>query len=327
MPRLQSQPAAVFDHFLGIDVGKFHLIVHDSRTGQTCKIANNQHALRVFLNATETSPKTLAVCEASGRYEASLLAELGTRDIPAHRADAARVKNFVRSLGQLAKTDRVDALALARYARERQATLVLWSERDPEQCELQALVLRRDDLVAMRTQEKNRAQAPAATAALSKQLARSCALILRALNREIDRTDARIADLVEGSAKLKPRYDVLINMFGIGHISAAGLLAHMPELGHCSRRQVASLAGVAPRANDSGTRQGYRATRGGRAEIKKLLFMPALAIARGNTRLSDHYRRLVQNGKKPRVALTAIMRKLIVIANAKLRDHEINQLS
>ena len=327
MPAPLSQPSAPFDHFIGFDVGKFHLIVHDSRTGQTSRIGNNDHAVRAFLNAIGTSPNTLAVCEASGRYEARLLAELTARRIPAHRADAARVKNFVRSLGQLAKTDRVDARALAIYGKERHATLELWTERDREQDELQALVLRRDDLVAMRTQEKNRAQAPAATPAIAKQMTRSCALVLKTLGREIGKIDARITELVEASAKLKSRYDVLIAMLGIGHVSATGLLAHMPELGSCSRRQAASLAGVAPHANESGTRHGYRSTRGGRAEVKKLLFMPALAIARGNTRLSEHYRNLVQNGKKPRVALTAIMRKLIVIANAKLRDHEIQQLS
>ena len=205
--------------------------------------------------------------------------------------------------------------------------MALWSQQSPDQLELQALVLRRDDLVTMRVGEKNRLKAPRAAHPKGRFIARSCETIIKALKREIVRIEKLIKMLVEGNVEINRKYNVLIGMKGIGPISAVAIIAHMPELGTCTRRTAASLAGLAPHPKGSGTKRGYRNVRGGRRALKKALFMPAMVATQGNSELSIFYQKLRARGKKPLVAITAVMRKIIVIANAKVRDMYLMQQS
>ncbi len=230
-------------------------------------------------------------------------------------ADARKVKAFIRSFGTLGKSDAIDAQALARYGAERHAALARWVQPDPVREELQALVLTRVDLVRLRQAQRNRLAAPGAEIV---------AAVLRAVVREIDKQlralGARIAGCLRRHPALSRDLAVLRGMRGIGDVTAAALLALMPELGTLSGRAAASLAGVAPHPHESGQRSGYRKTRGGRPDVKRALFMAALAASQGQGAMAEVYRAFVARGKKPIVALTALMRKLIVIANAKLRD-------
>ena len=309
MTQISTPPA----RFIGCDVGKAFVTVFDSLTGQTRDIPNRKPDLARLARAFDAG--CLVVCEATGGYEAKLLAAMLAAGVPAHRADARKVKAFIRSFGTLGKSDAIDAQALARYGAERHAALARWVQPDPVREELQALVLTRVDLVRLRQAQRNRLAAPGADIV---------AAVLRALVREIDKQlralEARIAACLRRHPTLSRDLAVLRGMRGIGEVTAAALLALMPELGALSGRAAASLAGVAPHPHESGQRSGYRKTRGGRPDVKRTLFMAALVASQGQGAMAEVYRALVARGKKPIAALTALMRKLVVVANAKLRD-------
>ncbi len=306
--------------FVGCDVGKAAITVFDSATGRVSEWPNNGQALAEL--AATLDAASLAVCEATGGYEAGLLAALTKAGIPVHRADARKVKAFIRSLGTLAKTDAIDAAALARYARERHDRLARWQPREHEHEMLHTLVATRADLVRAKVAHTNRLKAPGAG-----PVARELDALLAAYREAIATLDQRIADLIEATPILARKAQILRTMPGIGPTTAAALIATMPELGTLGRKQAASIAGLAPHPRQSGSTNAYRRTRGGRSDVKRTLFMAAMTAIRHDTALKSFHQRLIANGKKPIVALVAAMRKLIVIANAKIRDNDKIQLS
>jgi len=292
----------IFTRFVGLDVGKDTVVVYDSQ-GQCCGSFSNEKSALLKL-ANHFCEQTLAICEATGGYETRVLAKIAI-----HRADARKVKAFIRSFGTLAKTDKLDAQALADYAQERQAKLILWVPLQKQRKTLQALVLRRDELVAMRTAENNRLQAP------DNQPARaSISALLKHLSGQIKKLEGKINQLIEACKELRKSRDTMVAVPGVGSVTAAHLLALMPELGSINRRQIASLAGLARNAT------GYRNVRGGRTQVKRTLFMAALSASRNHPVLKQSYNKMIEDGKKPIVDITAIMRRLIVILNAKIRD-------
>lgn len=299
--------------FIGCDVGKAEIVVFDGRTGRTTSVRNDGEALAAF--AAGLDPDVLVICEATGGYETALLDALVAAARPVHRADARKVKAFIRSFGTLGKTDSIDARALAQYGRERHDRLARWQPREQQRDQLHLLVTARRELVRERVACRNRLQAPG-MAAIAPRLQR----ILAALDAEIAGLNADIAALIKRSEPLAQTVKVLRNIAGIGPATAAQLTALMPELGTLGRRQAAALAGLAPHPKQSGTNNAYRRTRGGRPDVKHALFMAGLAAARHNPTLRAFYKRLCANGKKPIVAIIAVMRKLIVIANAQIRD-------
>jgi len=315
-PNPPAAPACI----IGCDVGKADIAVFDSATGQGATIANTPDALDAF--AAALPPGCLVVCEATGGYEAALLDAVLRAGHAAHRADARRVKAFIRSLGTLAKTDALDARALARYGQERHDRLERWCPRDEHRQRLATLVATRSDIVRARTACTNRLKAPGADPVAAELRA-----LLAAHDQAIASLDGRIADLLRASAPLARAAATLRAIPGIGDTTAAALLALLPELGTLDRRRIASLAGLAPHPRQSGTVDAYRRTRGGRPEVRRVLFMAALSATRFNPVIAQFYKRLRDNGKKPIVALTAAMRKLITIANAKIRDQLSQQLS
>ena len=298
--------------FVGCDVGKTQIVFFDSHTGQSGTIPNRPEDLATF--AATLDPDGLAICEATGGYESPLLAALYAAGRAAHRADARKVKAFIRSFGTLAKTDTIDARALARYGQERQASLPRWQPTEAQRATLQALVLTRRDLVAQRTACSNRLAAPGAA-----PVRRYLSELKDCLEAQIRAIDADIDRLLRQSRTLANHAATLRGISGIGPATAAALLALMPELGTLGRRQAAALAGLAPHPRQSGSADRYRRLQGGRPEVKRVLFMAALSARTHNPPLRDFYNRLISNGKKPLVALTALMRKLIIICNAKLR--------
>lgn len=299
--------------FVGCDVGKDAIVVFDSLDGRITSLPNETAALGVFADALD--PASLVVCEATGGYEAALLDALVKAGRAVHRADARKVKAFIRSLGTLAKTDAIDACALARYGQERHDRLSLWQPRDEARARLHTLVMTRRDFVAERVAFRNRLKAPG-----SEPVSQRIDHILRVLDEEIAGIEADIEALIHGHAALAQAMTTLQTIGGIGARTAATLLALMPELGTLPRRKATALAGLAPHPRQSGKRDAYRRTRGGRPDIKSTVFMAALSARKHNPQLRTFYERLVANGKKSLVAITAVMRKLIVIANAKLRD-------
>ncbi len=299
---------------VGCDVAKHSVTLHDLVSGRTITIANEPEALSQALAAFRAHE--LAVCEATGGYEDVLLGVLHGLSIPVHRGHGTLISAYARSFG-LAKTDRIDARVLALYGRERGPRLARWRPVDDESRQLVALVRRRMDLVELRKAERTRAKGPRA-AFVAASVARSLAF----LDAEIADLDGQIQACVTASSRLEARGRVLRGLPGVGDTIAAGLLALIPELGTLDRRRAASLAAVAPHPRDSGTIRKHRTTSGGRRELKPMLFLAALTAVRGNNPLADFYRRLLEAGKPKRLALTAVMRKIIVIANARLAQLE-----
>ena len=309
MPACANAPS----RFLGCDVGKAEIVVFDSRDGTTRTLANRPDALAQF--ASRLDRDCLAVCEATGGHEHALLAALADAGCPAHRADARKVKAFIRSFGTLAKSDPLDARALARYGAERHTGLTRWQTPDPQRQRLQVLVRTRADFVEQRAACTNRIKAPgAAPAKTMLEALKTC------LSDQIAALDHAIALLMRAAPDIARTERALATIPGIGTTTAAALIALMPELGTIGRRQAAALAGLAPHPNQSGATDACRRTRGGRAEIKRILFMPALAAARHHPTIKTTYQQLINRGKKPIIAIVAIMRRIIVIANARVRD-------
>jgi Transposase and inactivated derivatives len=299
---------------VGIDVGKTSVTLHDLASDRTIKVANEVEALREALEPLRDCD--LAVCEATGGHEDVLLDLLHALSIPVHRAHGGRVSAFARSFG-LAKTDRIDARILAVFGRERGAGLPRWTPADAIGLRLVALVRRRADLVELRKRERARTKGPRA-GFVDASIARTIAF----LDAEIDELEARIKATIAEGTRLRARHDALRSIPGIGPTVAAGLLALMPELGFLDRRAAASLAALAPHPRDSGTIRKRRVTTGGRRELRPLLFNAALAAVRGQNLLATFFKRLVDAGKPKLLALTAVMRKIIVVANARIREVE-----
>lgn len=304
------------EYYVGCDVGKAEIVVYSSRDQTTTNLTNDPANLARF--ASSLDPDCLVICEATGGYETVLLEALVTAQRPVHRADARKVKAFIRSLGTLAKTDAIDARALARYGQERHDRLKCWVPGDTDQVRLHALVMARRDIVADKTAWGNRQKAPGAKAAYAM-----IAPILKALDDQLAAINTAIADLIQ-SGKLAAKANILQAIPGIGAVTAHSLVALMPELGTLDRKQAASLAGLAPHPKQSGQSNAYRRVRGGRPILRQALFMAAMCATKHNPTLKIFYQRLIANGKKPIVALTATMRKLITIANAKIRDAQLS---
>jgi transposase len=316
----EIQPALI-QCVLGCDVSKETVTVFDSATGKTVTAANSAASLNAVLAPYAGSATVLAVCEATGGYEDELLRVLEHLAIAAHRADAARVKAFIRSCGTRAKTDPIDARHIAAYGLSRASSLPRWQALQPEDAKVKLLVMRRADLVAMRVQEENRRKAPR-----NKPIIKEIAGHIGELTRRIDTIDKEIEVIIRSNRRMNDRQAILKTVPGIGKVIAPMLLALMPELGHIGRRQAASLAGCAPHPRDSGAHHGRRFATGGRRQLRPLLFTAALAASQSRSPLAQAYRRLVDAGKSKLTAIAALMRRIIVIANARLRQYEAQQM-
>jgi len=224
--------------------------------------------------------------------------------------------HFIRSFGQEAKTDRIDALELAEYAFERQHRLALFKPASEQQEVLKILVERRQDLTKMLVQEKNRAKSP-----LAKPVLKNIEAVLACLKLQIETINDEIDGVVASQKDYTEKREILLEIPGVGPVTANSLLALLPELGELDRKKIASLCGLAPHPKQSGNKTWYSRTKGGRRNLRPILFMAAMGASRTPTPLGDFHAKLIKKGKKPIVALVAVMRKIIVIANAKIRDH------
>lgn len=305
----------LYNNFIGLDIGKFNFVASTYNNKVTKEYSNDSCGIKLFLkDHKKILPNSLCVLETTGGYESRVLFTLCDKDFAVHRANTLKVKNFIRSYGNKAKTDALDAQALALYGYERGDKLKKFVPESKKALDLYELVQRRLDLKQMLVAEKNRYQAPRAN--LIKE---SCAMMIKVISEQVEAIDEEIDALMESDENLKTKKEILKTIPGIGNIIANELLVLMPELGKMNRREVASLAGVAPRANDSGKRAGYRRTGCGRNVVKPILFIAAMAARNSNSELKSFYENLIARGKKKMVALVALMRKIIVIANARLK--------
>ncbi len=305
--------------FIGIDVSKHTLDVYIlpnkiyRHTNNTAKDLNS--LLRELkINRSES----FFVLETTGGYEQIACKLLCKKDYLVHRANTRQVKNFIRSLGQEAKTDRLDARALALYGEERYQKLDLFTPLSVDQQKLQNLAKRRLDLKQMLVKEKNRLKAPTYA-----DLHSSVQFMIKTLENQIKKVDQLLEHMIESNPELTQKAKLLQTFKGVGPATIYLLLADMPELGHLTRRQAGALAGVAPFAKDSGKMQGLRRIKGGRQSIRSALFMASLSACRYNPTMKAFYQKLLNAGKKPIIAMTACMRKMITILNVMIRDNKV----
>jgi transposase len=310
-------PISCYRHFIGIDIGKSTFVAATELEGKSVSFSNTSEGFECFYKQYESQLKEgLVVVENTGGYEYALVRFLLQHQIAVHRAHARQVKSFIASLGTTAKTDALDAKGLRRYAEERHARLRCMVLEDEVRFQLKGLTARRQELVTMRAQEKNRYQSPGMVASVRMNVEEH----IEYLTQAIERMDEAIEVVFVQHPHLATQRKVLETVPGIGKVTATLLLAQLEELGTIDRRAIAALTGTAPFARDSGTLKGYRSTWGGRTEVKAALFIAALSAARSHSLLGEYYQDLIARGKHKMVALVALMRKIIVIANARLRD-------
>jgi len=298
--------------WVGVDVGKETLAVHIVANNKALTVPNKAAAIRDFLRK---NPDAALVLESTGGYETEIVTLAIEAGHTVYRVNARRVRAFMESVGIYAKTDAIDAKALADFAIANVQRLHPFALPEPEMKTLRQLARRRAELIAMRTQESNRLKAPD-----NACLQASIKGVLKCLNSQIEAVEKQLTELTASAEALQKKVDVLTAVKGVGQVTAVNLLVAMPELGQLDGKQAASLAGLAPFPRDSGKKKGYRRTRGGRVEVRNALYMAALSAARYNQDLKTFYNRLLKNGKRPLQALIAVARKLLVILNAKLRD-------
>jgi len=302
------------ERFAGIDVSKDALDVHVRPDGTTRRFDNTPAGITALVAWLDPSAPARVVIEATGGYERAVVAALSLRGLPVCLVNPKRARDFAGALGRRAKTDAIDAGVLAEFADKVRPPARPLAGAEAQ--ELQALVARRNQLIEMRTMESNR------LAAAVRPVRRSIEAILRVLEKEIGKADGELAAAVEASPVWKAKDELLQSIPGIGPVTSRTLLADLPELGTLTREQVAALVGVAPVNRDSGRWSGKRFIAGGRAAVRRVLYLGAHAARQGNAVLAAFADRLAKAGKAPKVIRIAVARKLIIIANAVLRDNK-----
>lgn len=300
--------------FVGIDVSKSQLDLAEWGKSNVSQYNNDEKGIGKLVQQLKEVSPTLIVLEASGGWEMTLAAELAFAKLPAVVVNPTRVRDFARATGQWAKTDKLDALMLARFAQAvRPEVRPL---RNEQEAYLVALVTRRRQVIEIMTAEKNRRAT--SHGSIGQRLEEHIAWLeaeLKALEEDISR-------FVQSNVVWQEKEALLRTVPGVGPVTAFTLLAELPELGTLNRQKIAALVGVAPFNRDSGPRRGKRRIFGGRAGVRRALYMAALSGSKSNPIIRTFYERLLANGKEKKVALAACMRKLLVILNAMLRDQK-----
>jgi transposase len=309
-PQIKDRHMIMTQDIIGVDIAKDWIDIHRLSSGQSKRIASTGSALARF---AAQSTGSLLVLEASGGYERPLTEVLAEAGVPFARVNPRQAREFARATGRLAKTDRVDAAMLAEMGRA--LRLEPSPPRAPERVRLADLMARRDDLSDMRRREANRLKQ-----ARDAWVRKDIKAVLRALERRLVLLDAEISAQIEADETLARAAARLQSMPGIGPVIAASLVAWLPELGRLDRRAIASLAGLAPHACDSGVFRGKRRVWGGRAEVRRSLYLAGFIASRYDPRLRAFRKRLEAGGKPAKVAIVAVARKLLTILNAMFRD-------
>lgn len=298
---------------IGVDVAKDWLDLAATETTTIERLPHTAEGIeQVLQRAREWAVERITV-EASGGWETALVAALAAAGLPVVVVNPRQVRAYARALGRLAKTDRIDARVLCDFTCAVQPPLR--PLQDEQAALLAALLTRRQQLLAMRTAEKNRLALGS-----QGQVRKNLRAHIKWLDRHLHDTDREIQRLIEASPVWQATADLLISAPGVGSTTARVLIGQLPELGHLDRKQIAALAGLAPYNRDSGRYRGQRVIWGGRREVRQALYMATLAAVRSNPPIRDFYQRLKAAGKPSKVALTACMRRLLTMLNAMVRD-------
>jgi transposase len=303
------------DVFVGIDVSKDRLDICVRPSEEAFGVARDSEGLERLVERLRAISPALVALEATGGYETVVAGALAAAHLPLAVVNPRQIRDFARSTGKLAKTDRLDAAAIAHFAEAIRPPARRVADEEAQA--LGELVARRRQVIEMIVAEKNR-----------RRLAGQ-PRVLKAIDRHIDLLQAELSELdrdIDGAIRKSPAWqadaDLLASVPGVGKATLRTLIAELPELGRLDRRKIAALVGVAPINRDSGAQRGRKTIAGGRAPVRPALYMAALVASRANPIIAAHYQKLRSSGKAAKQALTACIRKLLVILNAILRDRK-----
>jgi transposase len=297
--------------FVGIDVAKDHLDIAIRPGEKVWTVQNDEKGIEELVSQLKDDQPELVVMEATGGLEMNVASALSIVGIPVAVINPRQVRDFAKSTGKLAKTDTLDAKVLAHFAEAIHPEARFLSDEQARQ--LKALVGRRRQLIEMIVSEKNRSHS------CYKNVLDKVLDHIAWLEESLEELDKELAQVIHDSAVWREKDLLLESVPGIGKITSGVILASLPELGTLDRKKIAALVGVAPFNRDSGTMRGKRSIWGGRAHVRCILYMATLSATRYNPVIKRFYNRLIEAGKTPKVALTACMRKLLVIINSMLR--------
>lgn len=303
---------SALDVFVGIDVSKEWFDVAVRPTGEAWRTKQDEAEVATLVQRLHELHPKLVVLEATGGYETVLVVALGVAAVPVAVVNPRQVRDFARSLGKLAKTDRLDAAMIAHFGEISGAAAQPLAAVEAR--ELEAIVARRRQVIQMKVAEQQRRRR--ALPVVQRRIDR----VLAILDEELHDIDQDLSTRLQESPLWRARENLLRSVPGVGPALTVNLLAGLPELGTLTRREVAALVGVAPLSRDSGKFRGQRTCWGGRATVRTALYMPTLVAVRHNPVLRAFYASLLQAGKPKKVALTACMRKLLTILNAMLKN-------
>ena len=298
--------------FVGIDVSKAHLDIAIRPTGESWRVANDPEGVAALLERLQDLQPQRIVLEFTGGYERLAARSLDAAGLSVAVLNPRQIRYYARSLNQLAKTDRIDAAIIARFA----AAIQPQPRPQPDAAQEQraAILARRQQLVEMRTQEKNRLEM--ASPSVRERIEAHIAY----LDAEIAAVERELHEEIQRSAALREAQAVLESFKGVGPVASMTLLIDLPELGKLNRKQIAALVGVAPLNNDSGRKRGRRTIWGGRGRVRSVLFMVAQSAVRFNPVIRALFERLIGAGKPWLVAMVACMRKILTILNAMMKN-------
>jgi transposase len=300
------------ERFVGVDVSKRWLDVQVHEDGQGWKVGNDPDGFAKLITSMKKLGPRLIVFEATGGYERHCVKALSEAGLVVAVVNPTRVRRFAEAIGILAKTDKIDARVIAHFASV--VKPLAKSPQTPQEEQLAAYVERRRQLQVQLTAEKNRLST-------SPEMMRAdIEEHIAWISEHVKKLDIQIQTCIAQKTEWKERAEIIDSVPGVGPVTASTLVAEMPELGRLNRQQVAALAGVAPFNKDSGPRRGKRKTSGGREGIRRTLFMAALSAASCNPIIRPFYESLLKRGKEKKVALTACMRKMLVIINVMVRE-------
>jgi len=300
--------------FVGIDVSKDKLDVAVLGESQISQVDNTEAGITELVEQMQELGPELIVVEATGGYQRAVVDGLFRAGLAVAVVNPARVRQFARACGLLAKTDRLDAQILAVFGERVKPRL--YDGKDEKERELSGLLVRRRQLEEMVKAEKNRSRT------VQPSLQGSVHRIITCLQSEKKAVEEQIEQFVKEQSEWQEESAILSSAPGVGPVTTATLLADLPELGKLDGKKIAALVGVAPMNHDSGKKRGYRKTKGGRTTVRSVLYMATLVACRYNPVIKAQYECLLKRGKEKKVAITACMRKFLVILNAMMRDQK-----
>ncbi|WP_345875919.1 IS110 family transposase [Shewanella algae] len=297
---------------IGVDTGKSQLDIYIRPLDVFFTVPNNEKGIKQALTTIKKHNPKRIVIEATGRLEMPFVLACTEAKLPIVRANPVHIKRFAGAIGRRAKNDRLDAQLIAHYGEAIKPDLTVIKAKNIRL--MSDLVIRRNQLLAMQTMEKNRIQI------LPKHLHSTMTPILTAIKNQVSKIENKLVKLIEDCPEYQTKNTLLQSVPGIGNIAAASIISNVPELGYITNKQAASLIGVAPITRESGRYKGKRVIQGGRAQVRTVLYMAMMSAMQCNPVFKDTYARLLEAGKPKKVAIIACVRKMVVILNSMLRD-------